>query len=282
MATGRDDFVIAFRSAFLKKKDKQKFSLLSLILLSIVVIILSNINFKPIQFVKIGINEIIYRSSYIASKPENYLQELTLKIKDHINLFENYKDIKLELENLKQEKITNNFLKSENEKLRNLINENINSDEILAKVLIDRESPFLKSIILNKGTKDNVKMGMAIIDGVYLVGQIIEVNYTNSRALLLSDLNSKIPSVLAPQNIQAVVSGTGKDYGIIEHTKDDIENDLNKIDSIIYTSGLGGLFKPGIPIGKISKDSKNKVNFFSDFTQLNYIKIASFSIGDKN
>ena len=102
--------------------------------------------------------------------------------------------------------------------LRNLIDENINSDEILAKVLIDRESPFLKSIILNKGTKDNVKMGMAIIDGVYLVGQIIEVNYTNSRALLLSDLNSKIPSVLAPQNIQAVVSGTGKDYGIIEHT----------------------------------------------------------------
>ena len=282
MATGRDDFVIAFRSAFLKKKDKQKFSLFSLILLSIVVIILSNINFKPIQFVKIGINEIIYRSSYIVSKPENYLQELTLKIKNHLNLSKNYKDIKLELENLKQEKITNNFLKSENEKLRNLINENINSDEILAKVLIDRESPFLKSIILNRGTKDNVKMGMAIIDGVYLVGQVIEVNYTNSRALLLSDLNSKIPSVLAPQNIQAVVSGTGKDYGIIEHTKDDIESDLNELDSTIYTSGLGGLFKPGIPIGKISKDSKNKVNFFSDFTQLNYIKITSFSIGDKN
>ena len=282
MATGRDDFVIAFRSAFLKKKDKQKFSLFSLILLSIVVIILSNLNFKPIQFVKIGINEIIYRSSYIASKPENYLQELTLKIKNHINLFENYKDIKLELENLKQEKITNNFLKSENEKLRNLIDENINSDEILAKVLIDRESPFLKSIILNKGTKDNVKMGMAIIDGVYLVGQIIEVNYTNSRALLLSDLNSKIPSVLAPQNIQAVVSGTGKDYGIIEHTKEDIEKDLNQIDTIIYTSGLGGLFKPGIPIGKIYKDSENKVDFFSDFTQLNYIKITSFSIGDEN
>ena len=97
MATGRDDFVIAIRSAFLKKKDKQKFSLLSLILLSIVVIILSNINFKPILFVKIGINEIIYRSAYIASKPENYLMELTLKIKNHINLFENYKDIKSEL-----------------------------------------------------------------------------------------------------------------------------------------------------------------------------------------
>ena len=282
MATGRDDFVIAFRSAFLKKKDKQKFSLLSLILLSIVVIILSNINFKPVQLIKIGINEIIYRSSYIVSKPENYIEKLNLKIKNHLNINENLEDVKSELENLKQEKITNTFLKSENEKLRNLINENINSDEILAKVLIDRESPFLKSIILNKGTKDNVKMGMAIIDGVYLVGQIIEVNYTNSRALLLSDLNSKIPSVLVPQNIQAVVSGTGKDYGIIEHTKDDIGEDLNKIESIIYTSGLGGLFKPGIPIGRIYKDSENKIDFYSDFTQLDFIKITSFNIGDKN
>ncbi len=281
MATGRDDFVIAFRSAFLKKKDKQKFSLLSLIILSIIVIILSNINFKPIQFLKIGINEIIYRSSFIASKPENYIKNLTLKFNEHMNLFENYENIKSELENLKEEQITSNFLKLENEKLRTLINENINSTEVLAKVLIDRESPFLKSIILNKGTKDNVKMGMGILDGVYLVGQIIEVNFTNSRALLLSDLNSKIPSVLAPQNIQAVISGTGKNYGIIEHTKDDIEEDLKDQDVIIYTSGLGGLFKPGIPIGKISKDTNNKVEFFSDFTQLDYVKITSYTLGDK-
>ena len=281
MASGRDDFVIAFRSAFLKKKDKQKFSLLSLIILSIIVIILSNINFKPIQFVKIGINEIIYRSSFIISKPENYINNLTLKFNEHMNLFKNYENVKSELENLKEEQITNNFLKLENEKLRNLINENINSTEVLAKVLIDRESPFLKSIILNKGTKDNVKMGMGILDGVYLVGQIIEVNFTNSRALLLSDLNSKIPSVLAPQNIQAVISGTGKNYGIIEHTKDDIEEDLKDQDVIIYTSGLGGLFKPGIPIGKISKDTNNKVEFFSDFTQLDYVKITSYTLGDK-
>ena len=281
MASGRDDFVIAFRSAFLKKKDKQKFSLLTLIILSIIVIILSNINFKPIQFLKIGINEIIYRTSFIVSKPENYIKNFTLKFNEHMNLFENYENIKSELENLKEEQITNNFLKLENEKLRNLINENINSTEVLAKVLIDRESPFLKSIILNKGTKDNVKMGMGILDGVYLVGQIIEVNFTNSRALLLSDLNSKIPSVLSPQNIQAVISGTGKNYGIIEHTKDDIEEDLKDQDVIIYTSGLGGLFKPGIPIGKISKDTNNKVEFFSDFTQLDYVKITSHTLGDK-
>ena len=280
MAVGRDDFVIAFRSALLNKKGKQKFSLLSLIILSIIILTLSNINFKPIKLIRVGINEIIYSLSYLVSIPEKKIQKLSNQFSTHINLFEKYKNIKVELDVLKQKKLTNNFLQLENKKLRNLINEDITSKEILAKVLIDKESPFLKSIILNKGSKNNVKLGMAIIDGVYLAGQIIEVNFTNSRALLLSDLNSKIPSVLEPQNIQAVISGTGKNFGIIEHTKDDIEEDLKDKDIIIYTSGLGGLFKPGIPIGKISKDTENKVDFFSDFTQLNYIKIMSFDIGD--
>jgi rod shape-determining protein MreC len=71
-----------------------------------------------------------------------------------------------------------------------LINETIQSEDIYAKVLVDKDSPYLKSIVLNKGSKNNVKLGMAIIDDNYLVGKIIEVNYTNSRALLLSDLNS--------------------------------------------------------------------------------------------
>ena len=281
MASGRDDFVIAFRSAFLKKKDKQKFSLLTLIFLSIIVIILSNINFKPIQFIKVGIKEIIYRTSHIISIPENYFLRSKIKLDLHMNLMESYKNIKSENEQLKQKNLSNNFLKFENNKLRELINERINSNEILAKVILDKESPYLKSIVLNKGTKDNVSIGMAILDGVYLVGQIIEVNYTNSRALLLSDLNSKIPSVLAPQSIQAVVSGTGDDYGVIEHTKTEIDDTLKDTDTIIYTSGLGGIFKPGIPIGKLSKKN-NKIIFFSDFTQLNYIKIVSFKVEENN
>ena len=279
MATGRDDFVIAIRSAFLKKKDKQKFSLLTLIFLSIFVIVLSNFNFKAIKIIKSSINEVIYRSSFLISAPENYFKNLKENFDLHMGLYENYNQTKNELEDLKQKQLSNEFLKIENEKLRSLIDENIKSNEIFAKVLIDKESPYLKSIVLNKGSKDKVRIGMAIIDGVYLVGQVIEVNYTNSRALLLSDLNSKIPSVLEPNDIQAVISGTGGDFGIIEHTQNEYDKKLEDGDVIAYTSGLGGLFKPGIPIGKITKEQREKVNFFSDFTQLNYVKITSYKIG---
>ena len=279
MASGRDDFVIAIRSAFLKKKDKQKFSLLTLIFLSVFVIILSNLNFKIIKFLKIGINEVIYRSSYITSIPENKIRDLIYEIKLHMELYESRQQELIKIENSEQIKLLNNFLTAENNKLRELIDESISSEEIFARVLIDKDSPYLKSVVLNKGTKDNVKIGMAVVDEVYLVGQIIEVNYTNSRALLLTDINSKIPSVLEPNDIQAVISGTGNEYGITEHIKEDFKEDFKKQKIIAYTSGLGGLFKPGIPIGKINNISEGKINFFSDFTQLNYVKIVSYKIG---
>ena len=121
MATGRDDFVIAIRSAFLKKKDKQKFSLLTLIFLSIFVIVLSNLNFKAIQFVKLGINEIIYRTSYIASIPENKLEEITSKFKSHINLYENHQKELIKVDDSEQLKLQNEFLASENKRLRELL-----------------------------------------------------------------------------------------------------------------------------------------------------------------
>jgi len=282
MATSRDDFVIAFRSAFLKKKDKQKFSLISLIFLSILIIILSSFDFKIVKIIKSGINDVIYRSSFIVSIPENKIKNINNQIETHFKIYNNYQNIETELEILKQERLTYNFLKIENEKLRKLMNESINSNELVAKVLIDRESPFLKSIILNKGSRDKVEIGMVIIDGVYLVGKIIEVNYTNSRALLLSDINSKIPVILQPLGIQAIASGVGEEYGNIQYSKEEYKDIFNISEVIVYTSGLGGLFKAGIPVGKIYKDNIDKINFFSDFRQLEYVKISSYDFEGNN
>ena len=108
-----------------------------------------------------------------------------------------------------------------------------------------------------------------------MVGRVIEVNYKTSRVLLLSDLNSNVPVTIAPQNIQAIITGTGSNYGQIKYIKDGF---LDKFSgqSIIYTSGTGALFKSGIPIGKLTSiddNSTNKLNvdFFSDFSQLKYV-----------
>jgi rod shape-determining protein MreC len=169
------------------------------------------------------------------------------------------------------------FIFDENKRLKKIIDDYIQvSDEVVAKVLIDKKSPFLRSIIVNKGSKDNIELGMAVLDGNYLAGKVVEVNYLTSRILLLSDLNSKIPATIEPGGIYSILSGTGKDNGVFQYLKDDLKIDLN---SIIYTSGSGGLFKTGIPIGKIDYiKSKDEifVKFFSNFSQLKFVKIVSY------
>ena len=278
METSRDDFVIAIRSAFLKKGAQQRFSLLGLIFFSIVFLILGNLNFKVISYVKVALNEIVYRSSFIVSGPENFIKDNYLVVQNHLHLYKENEKNKSELERLKSRKLFNQFIISENKRLKNIVDDYlIESDTLIAKVLSDKGSPFLKSIIINKGSKHKISLGMIATDKGYLVGKVVEVNYLTSRILLLSDLNSKIPVIVEPNEIFSILSGTGKDHGVIQYSKkyEDI-----KSESIIYTSGVGNLFKAGIPIGRINSiylDEEKKVEFFSDFSQLRFVKISSFT-----
>ena len=204
--------------------------------------------------------------------PENLIKNSYLKIKEYSNFYSDYGYNKIELKELKSENISSEIVKSENKELKELIEDyTITKDKILAKVIVDHQSPFLKTVIINKGTADKIKIGTNIYDRSYLVGRVIEVNYKSSRVLLLSDLNSNIPISITPGNIQAIITGNGKNLGEIKYTKDNlIENIEDK--SIAYTSGTGQIFKSGIPVGKFSIiDKKILVNFFSDFTQLKYI-----------
>ena len=275
MAASRDDFVIAIRSAFLKKGNKQRFSLLVLIFFSAVLIGFSKINLPGISYLKISLNEIVYRSSFIVSIPEKKIKELRTRISEHYLLYNEYEGVKKKLSELESKKYQTEFIINENKRLKELIEEYVYiSDELVAKVLIDKKSPFLRSIILNKGSKDEVMLGMAVLDKGYLVGKIVEVNYATSRALLISDLNSKIPVSIEPGNIQSILSGTGDDNGKLEYLQEDLEIQDK---SIIYTSGSGALFKSGIPVGIFSKKIEaSNVNFFSNLSQLTFVKLVSY------
>ena len=278
MQTGsRDDFVIAIRSAFIKKENKQIFSLLGLILLTLTLLILGKYNFKVVDYLKVSLKEVAYRSSFIVSVPENFVKNAYIKTKSHFFLYRENIQLKKELKDQTGQNYNMEFVLAENKRLKSTIDEiDYFSDEILAKVLIDKQSPFLKSIIVNKGSRSNVQLGMAVMDGDYLVGKIVEITFSTSRVLLLSDLNSKIPVDIMPNSIQSILSGTGGEQGIIQYIK---EQGLIENENIVFTSGAGGIFKSGIPIGKIEKkyDSPNlNVNFFSDFSQLRFVKLILF------
>jgi rod shape-determining protein MreC len=272
MVTSRDDFVIAIRSAFLKKKNKQKFSLLTLIILSIFIITLSSFNFKIVKTLKSGISEGVYRSSFIVSIPENFIKNSYSEIKEYFNFYTDYKDNEIELVKMKSKIISIEIIKSENKELKELIEDyTLTENKILAKVIVDHKNPFLRTIIINKGSTDKIKIGTNVYDKSYLVGRVIEVNYKSSRVLLLSDINSNVPISLTPGNIQAIIIGNGKNSGEIKYTKDNLIKNI-KDQSIAYTSGAGSVFKSGIPVGMLSiSENIFVINFYSNFTQLKYV-----------
>ena len=285
MEQSRDDFVIAIRSAFLKKGTQQRFSLLGLIFFSIIFLILGSYNFKVVDLVKISIKEVVYRSSFIVSGPEKIIATSFNKITDHISHYSNYKTIEEKLGKLKALDLSNQIITLENIKYKKLVDDYfIKNNEIFAKVLIDKNSPFLRSVVLNKGSKNNIKLGMAVLDGKYLIGKVVEVNFFTSRVLLLSDINSKIPVSISPNDVQAIMSGDGKQNATLQYIKGvDLEN--NDKDMMVTTSGAGGLFKSGILIGKIdfteNLSKTLKVSIYKDFTQLKYVKVISFSKEEK-
>ncbi len=272
MASSRDDFVIAIRSAFLKKETKQKFSLLTLLFSSIIIIILSSFNFKIISDTRNIINEVIFRSSFIISIPENFISQSYLNIIEYSNFYNEYKANKDELKNLKSKEILNEIIISENKELKNLIEDfTLTTSKILAKVIVDHNSPFLKTIVINKGSSDGLKLGTNIFDKSYLIGRVIETNFKTSRVLLLSDLNSSVPISIIPGNVQAIVIGDGENSGEIKYIKDNLIDEIDD-KSIGYTSGTGDLFRSGVPVGRIrSVEGKLIIDFYSDFTQLKYV-----------
>jgi len=282
MSTSRDDFIIAIRSALLQKGNKQRFSLLGLMLFSIVFLTLGSINYKPINYIKIAIKEIVYTSSFIISIPESFIGNTYTDVSDHFIFYDKHQKLKNELEILKSKDINNQILFLENTKYKKLIDDYfVKDNETFAKVLIDKQSPFLRSIVINKGSKNNVKLGMVVLDENYLIGKVVEVNYFTSRVLLISDINSKIPVSLQPGDLQAIMSGKDKQEGILQYIKNKNFKNENE-EFFVLTSGAGGVFKSGIPIGKIinEEDASNKgkkiVIFYKDFSQLKYVKVVSY------
>ena len=279
METSREDVGIAIRSAFLRKGTQQRFSLFALIVFSIILIYVETIKTKPLDYLRSFIKDTIYRGSVIVSYPSKGFKSVFGAVENHLNLFN--KNIKLKKENaqLKEQIFDPDFLIFENKQLRKLLDEQVTSSAnfVSARVILDKQSPYLNSFIINSGSNKKIKNGMAVLDGKNFVGRIVDVNFFSSRVLLVTDLNSKIPVSIEPSGHQAILSGRGTKEPTLEYLP---KNHTVQSGNKVYTSGKEGIFAPGIPIGEVKIDAeKIFVSLFSDISQIVFINIY---IGDKN
>ena len=279
MDTSREDVGIAIRSALIDKGTKQKFSLFVLIILSIIFIYVETIEARPLNYLRSFFKDTIYRGALVASVPSRGFGNLTDTVKKHVNLYSNYNQLKEENNKLRSNISKTDFLELENTQLRKLIEEQVSSISNLmsARVMLDKQSPYLNSFIINIGSNKNIKNGMAALDGKNFIGRIVDVNFFSSRVLLVSDLNSKIPVMTEPSAHHAILSGHGKIEPTLEYLP---ENHNIQDGDKVYTSGKEGIFSPGIPVGEVKiKDDIIKVLLFSDLSQITFINI---NLGDLN
>jgi len=138
--------------------------------------------------------------------------------------------------------------------------------------MMDKNSPYLNSAIINKGSNSGIKLGMPVLSKGHLVGRIVEVNFLSSRILLLNDLNSRIPAVITPSGAQAILSGVGERRPALEYLPDGF---IASEDQTVYTSGKDGVLFSGISIGKVlNEDGRIKVKLFSDPSQTFFINVV--------
>ena len=271
MSVSRDDFSIAFRSALLKRGASQKFSVLSLIFLALVIFFLDVYGAQFTNPVRGFLNDVVYRISYLSSTPTRFFPKATSNISSFFYVKEENIKLKETIEKYKSLELNVEYLTNQNKDLQKILeteylNRNLNNI-VLAKVLVDKNSPFLKSIIINKGTSSGILKGMPVTLNNYLVGRIVETNYLSSRVLLLNDLNSRIPVTLG-EGAQAILSGSGLEKPILEYLPDDylISEEIN-----VFASGKDGIFSPGTPIGKTNINGE--VDLFVDPNQLSFVTV---------
>ena len=279
MSDSRDDFVIALRYSLLKKGAKQKFSLFFLIIFSISIIVLDKLSMSPINFLRGLINDGVYRVSAVAAIPGKGITFLSFKSKEHFNVYNENKILKKKIEEFKLKNFEDIFLLTENQNLKlalGLEKVKIAEEDTIkiAKVLVDQTSPFLKSVLINKGTKYGAVKGMTVFSKNYLIGTVIETNYLSSRILLITDLNSKISAIIQDADVNFILSGNGnKNDFILEYLPEDFVVEPNKI---IFTSGKDGFLKAGMPIAKtyLNKNNEVKIKSLADPQQASIVHVT--------
>ena len=248
--------------------------LVGVFVLFILIFFLWRIDNNRVERFRLAIlNQIIPRTEFFTSSVK-VVGRMVLDISSFTNVYEQNKRLKLELQDMRKWREAAIQLEQKNAKLRALNNLKVNStlNWVTGEVIADSGSPYSSSVLINLGKKDGIVDGASVVDGLGLVGRISGVENQISRIILLSDIKSYVPAIIEPNNQEAIVRGDNSSAPLIDFVRG-----ANKIQPgfRIYTSGTGGVFPPGILIGKVflSSNKKIRVRLAANINKLDYLRI---------
>ncbi len=170
------------------------------------------------------------------------------------------------------------ILEDENKALRDLVKLKVagKNSYISAQILADSAGGFVKSLMVSAGKADGARLSQAVISGDGVVGRVIEAGKHFSRVLLVTDISSRVPVRLEEGSYHAILAGKNEAQPSLDHLPPGAEV---KVGSRVVTSGYGGLFPVGIPVGRIvrAKDGTYNVELFTDFDRMTHVRLVERS-----
>ena len=192
---------------------------------------------------------------------------------DYLFVVEKNKQLRDEVKVLRKWHHEALYLRRENQDLQTLLDmaNQFTTNPIAGRILADTRSPYARTVLIDVGRKNNVQKGQAVLGASGLVGRILEVSESTSRVLLLGDFNARIPVKLLDSGVVAIARG-GR-YRALDLLLSD--GPLNALEGeLVVTSGLGGIFASGLPVGVIVKTGDTyKVQPHTDFSKLDKVVV---------
>ncbi|MEH6544633.1 MAG: rod shape-determining protein MreC [Porticoccaceae bacterium] len=159
-------------------------------------------------------------------------------------------------------------LSVENARLRNLLSarELLKTRVLVAELIGVSTMPLRHQVTINRGARDGVFVGQAVLDGDGLMGQVIAVDNDRSQVMLISDARHAIPVQIAEFGTRLIAEGTG-DYQRLQLRH--VPPTLNiKEHDLLLSSGLGGRFPAGYPVGRVATIERKSGQDFVEVTVL--------------
>jgi len=172
-----------------------------------------------------------------------------------VNLERENRMLKEKIAQLQEENHRTNEIRLANERLRQLLQfREKNSPSMVGAEVIGRDPSFwFKSVMIDKGERDGVKKGMAVISPAGVVGQVLKIAPDYATVLLITDYNSAVDCIVERSRAKAIVEGKGENQC---HLKYLLRSEEVAVGDIVVTSGLGGNFPKGLMVGEVKKVDK--------------------------
>ena len=257
----------------------QRFALFLLVGATFGLMMLGKADTVLIERARIAVTDAVAPMLDAASRPVSSFNDALENARELAYVREENARLRRELEQLTHWQHEARTLESENIVLRRLLNlaPEAGRSSITARVIGDQSGVFRRSVLINAGLDDGIRKGQPALTGDGLAGRVAEVGDNSARVLLITDLNSRIPIFVGETRDRGILAGDNSPIAALQYLAPGVHPPVG---ARVVTSGQGGVFPPGLPVGVVSSSGEQGIHVrpYVDWEHLEFLRLIDYEL----